>query len=155
MLRNEGFVSCSCGCGSAMIISYIDQTAYLDFLSSDFFTKQGLLTNLRETAELAFKTASSSKSIILKDIIIDREDLIQLRDTLLKLDLKDDKHKNCSKIRISYDKDIGFSLLLISNLSLLSILQRKRHRAFEYAVGKTERAEIIRQINRVLAVAKI
>lgn len=154
MINNKGVFTCSCGCGSSVIVNYIDKTAYLDFLSSDFFTKQGLLTNLRETAVLALKAATSSKSTVLKDIIVDEEELKRLKEALQKLELKDEKHKNYSKLRITFDKDIGFSILLQSNLSLIEVLQQRRHRAYEFSVGKKERAEIIRQINRALTFSK-
>lgn len=98
MLENKGVFTCSCGCGSAMTVSYIDKTAYLDFLSSDYFTKQGLLTNLKETMALAAAEAISPKPIILKEILIDRDTLIHLKKSLQSLELSNEQNHNYSKL---------------------------------------------------------
>ena len=152
MLENKGVFTCSCGCGSAMTVSYINKTAYLDFLSSDYFTKQGLLTNLKETMALAAAEAISPKPIILKEILIDRDTLIHLKKSLQSLELSNEQNHNNSKLKVSYDDLTGYSLLLISDMSLMDILKKIRHRAFEISIGQKERREILRQINRALAI---
>ena len=49
MRKDRFFVSCSCGCGNALECKTIDNIVYVSFLSGDFYIRQGILNNIRES----------------------------------------------------------------------------------------------------------
>lgn len=143
MRENTFFISCNCGCGNALECKTIDNTIYISFLSGDFYIRQGIFNNLGERFKMFFGKH------LLKDILVDKDDLICFRDFLLSIPCDNDEVvENDSFIHIDYDKEFNtFGIWLISTLKDKDILLGRIHRPYEIILNKKERDLLVKKIN--------
>lgn len=156
-MKNKVY-SCSCGCGASIKFSVVDGELFIDFLSCDFYSRQGFGGNVALYLKVLGQTLLGQKNICLKEILLTKEDLINLKKYLTSLELKKiDKNniQNHSRIKLSYSEDFGFTFKLISLLSIKEILRRKIHWAYEISFGAHERDLLVRKINKILVFEKI
>lgn len=148
MDKDKFILTCNCGCNEGMSIKTLDGEIFISFFSDDFYTSQDVLKNIK----LALKMFCGKR--ILKDIIVTEQNLLDLKDFLMKIECTDEETNNDSHISFFWDKDFGFEIYLISDIPRKRALLFKNHRAFEIVLGEKERNLLVKKINYIIKKSK-
>lgn len=148
--KNNILISCDCICGESLsgtIFNNNDGTKniYIDFNSNDFYSKQGIFSNIKENINVICGKR------VLKEIIVKKEDLLALKNFLLSVDKFESTYNdNDSHIIFRYDKYFGYIIYLISDLSKKDMLRFKTYRAYSLTITEKERDLLVYRINKII-----
>ena len=138
-------IFCKCGCCEGIIFKNLNGQIYISFVSDDFYSRQELFGNIRNTLKMFCGKR------LLKDILVTEEDLINIKQYLLNADYKEETpFNNDSHINVGYDEDFGYSIYLFSDLSKKDIILLKTHRAYQIVLSKKERNKLVKRIDKIL-----
>lgn len=143
-------LSCRCGCGNALeFVS--DGELYVSALSSSFYTAQiGVVSRLKETLRLLF----SRDKHLNAEVIVSREDLIELCDFLEKAGISSVKPtSNVSNIKVSR-LDEQYCLNLYLDMPPLEILKGHAFRGYELVLNKRHVSNLLVRIRKCLKQAE-
>lgn len=145
-MKEKNFMSlCDCGCGDGLVIQHMDGILYVSFLSGDWYTHQEC--TVLKTLKKAFLG-----SRIVKEILVDVDELKRMRDYIKSFELSDKEVDNSSHIAIYGDSVDGFNgICLVSDLKLSQI--GKPHLLFEIELNKGLRDKLVRKINKAIKVS--
>lgn len=145
-MEEKTFISlCECGCDDGLAIKHLDGILYVSFLSSDWYTHQNC--HILQTLKKAF-----FGSKIVKEILVDVDELKRLKDYLKSFELSDEEVHNSSHIAVYGDSVDGFNgICLVSDLKLSQI--GKPHLLFEVELNKKLRDKLVRKINKAIKVS--
>lgn len=140
-------ITCSCGCDSTISFKYTDGIIYVGFSSSDFYLKQNTFENLRVKFNLL------RNKNILKEIMVEKDELIELKNFLLSHTYNPDvKFKNSSRLKVEYDY---FPFIeLFSTINKHEIIRNKFYRGYELMINQEIANDLIKQINEVLDICQ-
>ena len=138
---------CVCTCGG-FTLSYDkeDKLLELDFYTKDFYNYQGLFSSIKQWLRLIINNITGKR--YLSDIVLTEENILELKNYLESLELKDNKTKNYGRCVVEHSKEDEeyYYFYLKSMLSLKDILKGHGHRAYSITLGKRECYQLLRSI---------
>ena len=159
MDKDRYFILCDCGCGEGFVFDFLEDTIYVNPITSKFYSKQSTLKDTIRDYYSEVKFALNNKRSILMDVQMTKEDAVNLLnflekyyDRLLDFEEWDKSYATVHpyKQKIKGCNPLYFISLVSRKKNVLSVFQMKEYKKYEVILTKKDVERIIKKLEQIV-----